>query len=290
MAEEQVPVLKPEELYPDEGFREMVDAGVFYGRKKNRTNPKAKPFILMNRNGIEIVNLEKTTDQLEKALAFLTTVARNGGNILFVATQPAAEEVGAIAKELGYPVVTRRWLGGTLTNYHIISKRIEYFKKLRTDWEAKAFEKYTKKERVMIEKELGRLTELMGGLEFLTARPEAMVVIDSNLHLTAVREARVLKVPVVAFANTDSDPSLTEYPIIGNNKARTAIRWFLARVREAVEAGKKLGPVVAPKVEAASPVAVAAPAAPETPVRAPAAKSEEAKPAARKHVEKAKTA
>lgn len=245
MAEEQVPVLKPEELYPDEGFREMVEAGVFYGRKKNRTNPKTKPFILLNRNGIEIVNLGKTADQLERALAFLTTVARTSGNILFVATQPAAAEVGILAKELGYPVVTRRWLGGTLTNFRIISKRIEYYKKLKADWEVKAFDKYTKKERVMIEKELARLNELMGGLETLTAKPEAMVVIDPNLHLTAVREARVLKVPVVAFANTDSDPTLTEYPIIGNNKARTSIHWFMMKVREAIESGKKQGVVAA---------------------------------------------
>ncbi|HTY39643.1 MAG TPA: 30S ribosomal protein S2 [Candidatus Paceibacterota bacterium] len=249
MAEEQVPVLKPEELYPDEGFREMVEAGVFYGRKKNRTNPKMRSNILLNRNGIEIIHLGKTADQLEKAVAFLTETAKIGGNILFVATQPAAEEVATLAKELGYPVVTRRWLGGTLTNFGIISKRIEYYKKLRTDWENKAFDKYTKKERVMIEKELGRLNELMSGLEALTAKPAAVVVIDPNMHLTAVREARLLKIPVVAFANTDSDPAILDYPVVGNNKARTSIHWFLEKVRAAVVEGVKMRVVIAPKEE-----------------------------------------
>ena len=238
MAEEQVVQLKPEELYPDPVFKEMVEAGVFFGRKKSRTNPKIKSFILTNRSGIEIVNLGKTMEVLEKTTVFLRDKVRNGALVLFVATQPPAEGAVELAKEFGYPVVTRRWLGGTLTNFSIISKRIEYFKKLKSDWAANAFEKYTKKERVMIEKELGRLNELMAGLEPLTQIPDVMVVIDPNLHITAVREARHLKVPVIAFANTDSDPDMLNFPVVGNNKGRVSINWFLSKLKTAIQEGK----------------------------------------------------
>ena len=238
MVEEPAVQLKPEELYPDPVFKEMVEAGVFFGRKKSRTNPKIKSFILTNRSGIEIVNLGKTMEVLEKTTVFLRDKVRNGALVLFVATQPPAEGAVELAKEFGYPVVTRRWLGGTLTNFGIISKRIEYFKKLKSDWAANAFEKYTKKERVMIEKELGRLNELMAGLEPLTQIPDVMVVIDPNLHITAVREARHLKVPVIAFANTDSDPDMLNFPVVGNNKGRVSINWFLSKLRVAIEEGK----------------------------------------------------
>ncbi len=241
MAEEPAVAIKPEDLYPDEGFKEMVEAGVFYGRKKSRTNPKMRPYILTNRNGIEIVNLAKTVEVLDEACAFLRDQARNGKLIFFVATQPAAESVAKLANDYSYPLVTRRWLGGTLTNFKIISKRIEYFKTLRANLGTSAFEKYTKKERLMFEKELARLTELMGGLEHLIDRPAVLVVVDPNLHTTAMNEARLLKIPVIAFMNTDSDPDLAQFPVVGNNKARMSITWFIEKLRAAIAEGKAMG-------------------------------------------------
>lgn len=242
------PLLTPEELYPTEEFREMVDAGVFFGRKKSKTHPKMKPAILTNRNGIEIINLAKTTEGIERAEAFVQEKAKSGALILVVATQPSAASMQAFASKFGFPIVTRRWIGGTLTNFRIIKGRIDYFKKLRSDWERKAFERYTKKERVMIERELGRLTELMGGIEALDEKPGLMIVIDPQVHVTAIREAKHVGVPVVAFANTDSDPAFAEYPVVGNSRSRLSVEWFAGRMEKAIEAGRALRQIVAESV------------------------------------------
>jgi len=220
--------------------REMIEAGVFYGRTKRKTNPKMKQYITANRNGIEIIDLRVTEEGLNKALAFLKEKAKSGAPMLFVATQaPAYEDIMSLAKEFSIPAVTTRWLGGTLTNFKVISKRIEYFKKLKADLAAGAFHKYTKKEQLDIEKESSRLEELLGTLENMTLRPEVLIVIDTNLHHTGVREARKLGIPVAAFINTDADPDLVQYPVIGNNKSRSAIKWFLEKAAEALREGRK---------------------------------------------------
>ncbi len=261
MEEQQATAPKIEDLYPDPAFKEMVDAGMFFGRKKSRTNPRMKPYILTNRNGIEIVNLGKTVEVLERGADFLRDKIAENALVLFVATQPPARGAVELAKEFGCPVVSSRWLGGMLTNFRIIGKRIEYFKKLKSEWGTSVFDKYTKKERLMIEKELDRLTRLLAGLENLTDLPKAMVIVDPNLHLTAVREARILNIPIVAFANTDSDPALLDYPVVGNNKASVSINWFVAKLRTAMEEGKKLGVQKAAEAEAARKAQEAAAAA-----------------------------
>jgi small subunit ribosomal protein S2 len=229
---------KQEELYADPAFKEMVDAGLFYGRKKSRTNPRMKPYILTNRNEIEIINLAKTEEGVEKAVAFLTGKTKSGGMVLFVATQPPAEEVKKFAEDLGFPYVVTRWLGGALTNFRIIGSRIDHYKKLKADWAKNAFDKYTKKEKLEIEREIIRLTETLGGLEVMTRLPDVMVVLDSNLHATAVREARRMKIPVVGFVNTDSDPDVIDYVIAGNTKARLSINWLLDKFREPLNAAR----------------------------------------------------
>ncbi len=218
----------------------MIDAGVFYGRKKSKTHPKMKQFILGNRNGIEIVNLLKTKELLEKALQFLKDKAASGAAMLFVATQPPAGEAVKAAAELGIPVVNARWLGGTLTNFKIIQSRIEYFRKLKSDWGKGAFEKYTKKERLGIERELKRLEELFSGVENMTALPEVVIMIDANLHHTALREAKHMNIPVVALVNTDSDPTAVDWPVVGNARAKTSIDWFVGKVKECLTSSKNL--------------------------------------------------
>lgn len=226
------------EIFPAEAFREMVEAGVFYGRKKTKTHPKMRPFVLMTRNNIEIIDLTKTLEFLGKAFQFLREKVKEGGLILFVATQPqAADDVRKVAEEFKFPYVTGRWLGGTLTNFKVISGRIDYMKKMRSGWESGEFDKYTKKERVNIEKEMRRLEELLSGLENLVRLPDVIIIIDPNVHSTAVREARRLKIPTVALVNTDTDVELIDYPVPGNNKARKSIQWFLGEIRKALEAG-----------------------------------------------------
>ncbi len=250
--------------YPEEASREMIEAGVFYGRKKSKTNPKMKPYVLTNRGGIEIINLAKTSEGLEKALAFLREKVQKGALVLLVGMQPAAEEeIMRLARKFEMPYVTNRWAGGTITNFKIVSKRIEYFKKLRSDFASDALLKYTKKERLMLEKEMNRLKELFGGLEHLTKEPDVLIAIDPNLHSTAVREANRLKIPVIALANVDSDPDLIDYLVSGNDNARKSIQWFLGKVEGAIDEGMKLKVVAAARhaeeaAEAAKEVLVAA--------------------------------
>ncbi|OGZ00899.1 MAG: 30S ribosomal protein S2 [Candidatus Liptonbacteria bacterium RIFCSPLOWO2_01_FULL_45_15] len=227
------------DLYPNGAFKELTDAGVFLGRKKTKTHPRMRPYILTTRNEIEIINLQKTTDDAEKAVAFIKEKVRNNGVVVVVGTQPqAADAVAAFAKEIDIPYVNVRWLGGLITNFKVLSKRIEYYKKLKSELKSGALEKYTKKERLGFEKELLRLDELLGGLENYNAVPEVLLVIDPNPHMTAVREAKRLGIPVVAYVNTDIDPEVVDYPVVGNTKARKSISWFLGKMTEAVNEGK----------------------------------------------------
>jgi small subunit ribosomal protein S2 len=241
--------------YPAEGSREMMDAGVFYGRKKSKTNPKMRPFVLANRGGIEIINLQKTEEMMESAVAFIKERVRNNGLILLVGTQPAAQaSITAVAAKFNLPYVTTRWVGGAITNFKIISKRVEHLKQLRADLASGALvSKYTKKERLEMEREMNRLEELMGGLELMTKEPDVMVVIDPILHHTAVSEANTKKIPVIAFANVDADPDKISYLVPGNDKAKKSIEWFFDGVGAAYEAGVKLRVIVPPATEAKTP-------------------------------------
>lgn len=223
----------------DPSLKEMIDAGVFFGRMRTRTNPKMREYILTTRNNVEIINIEKTKELMEKAQEFVKGKAKDGAMFLFAGTQPAASDaILALAQEFKMPAVITRWLGGTLTNFKVISKRLEYYKKLKSDWENQAFRnKYTKKERLGIEKELEKLTVEMESLAPMTERPKVLIVIDPNLHLAAVKEAIKLNIPVVSFINTDVNPDLITYPIPGNNKAKMSVDWFLGKIKEAMSQG-----------------------------------------------------
>lgn len=235
MSEDQATIAnQQEEIYNDPVFKEMVDAGLFFGRKRSRTNPRMRPYILANRNEMEIINLAKTHEGMEKAAEFLASTVRSGGSVLMVGTQPPAAAIQDLAKEFNFPNVVSRWLGGTLTNFQVINRRVEYFKKLKADWAKNAFEKYTKKEKLDIEREIADLEITLGGLEVMTTLPNIMVVVDANLHLTAVREARITRIPVIGFINTDSDPDLIDYPVVGNTKSRSSVNWFLQRIKDVI--------------------------------------------------------
>jgi len=232
----------PALAYPAEASREMLDAGVFYGRKKSKTNPRMRQFILANRGGIEIINLQKTSEMLEEACAFLKEKVRQNGLVLFVGTTPASEpSILAMAKRFDLPFVTLRWVGGTITNFRIISRRVEYLKKLRSDLASGALvDKYTKKERLEMEREVKRLHELMGGLENLSREPDVVIMVDPVLHRTALREAQIKNIPVVALANVDADPDDVTYLVPGNDKAKTSVEWFFGKIEKAIEDGIKM--------------------------------------------------
>ena len=216
----------------------MIEAGVFYGRRKSKTNPKMRQFILTNRGGIEVINLEKTGEKLDAAMAFVKEKIRNGGLPLLVGTAPATESlVKKLADEFSFPYVILRWIGGTITNFKIISRRVEYLKKLRADLASGALEKYTKKERLEMEREVKRLEEMMGGLENMPREPELVIIVDPTTHTTAVREARMKRIPVVALANVDADPDVIDYIVPGNDKTRMSVAWFLGNVEKAIQEG-----------------------------------------------------
>ncbi len=247
-AQNQLPV------YPSEASREMIEAGVFYGRKKSKTNPRMRQFIIANRGGIEIVNLQKTEEAIEKACAFIREKVRNNELVLFVGTEPAAEAgIMALAKKFDAPFVTVRWVGGAITNFSVIAKRIEHLKKLRNDLAAGKLEQYTKKERLEMEREVGRLEELMGGLENLSRIPDALVIINPVLHDTAVREAKRKKIPIVAFANVDADPDVIDYLVPGNDKSKKSIEWFFSKIEAAMHEGVKERVATAQAAAATSP-------------------------------------
>lgn len=249
MAEE--PIVAPVETIDDPETNAMVEAGVFVGRTKTKTYPRMRPFILTTRNNVEIIHMGKILEKLDEVMDFVKAKAAARTSMLFVGTQPAAlEAITDIQKAFGYPAVSVRWLGGTLTNYKVISKRLEYYKKLKVDNAAGAFEKYTKKEQLGIRKELEKMDELMSGMENMTTRPDVLVVIDPNSHKAAIREARKLNIPIVAYANTDTNPDDVDYFVPGNTKSRLSINWFLAKIKEAIEAGQKEAAALAVKKDA----------------------------------------
>lgn len=239
MADE--PIAAPVETIDDPEMNAMIEAGVFVGRAKRKTHPRMRPFILTTRNDVEVVNLAKTLEKLAEVSEFIKAKVTARVPSLFVGTQPASEEgLLKLSAEFTLPAVTVRWLGGTLTNYKVISKRLDYYKKLKIDWKSGVFQqKYTKKEQLGIQRELDKLTELMSGLENMTVRPEILIVIDPVSHKAAVREARKLGIPVIAYANTDTNPDEVDYLIPGNTKARLSINWFLEKISGAVREGQK---------------------------------------------------
>jgi small subunit ribosomal protein S2 len=245
--------------YPAEASREMMEAGVFYGRKKSKTNPKMKHFVLGNRGGIEIINLQKTEEAAAEAATFLKGKVSKGGLVLLVGTVPGAEEgIMNISKKFDLPYVTVRWVGGAVTNFGNINKRVQHMLKLRTDIATGALGKYTKKERLEMERELARLEELMGGLEKMTREPDVMIIIDPVLHRTALQEAIVKKIPVVALANIDANPDEIQYLVPGNDKAKRSIDWFLGKMDVAIEDGiKEKARIAAEKAAPAEKVVIA---------------------------------
>lgn len=214
-------------------IREMIKAGVIYGHKKTKTNPKFKKYIFTTRNGIEIIDLIKTLPMIDVAAEFLKNQIKSGKMVLLVGLQPAAQPALEImAEKFNLPYVKNRWIGGLLTNFKVISSRIEYFKKIQTGIEKGEFDKYTKKERVMINKNIARMRVMFGGLENLTRPVETLFIVDMFLkgHMTAVREAKRMNVPIAAIIDSDDNPEFVNYPIPANDHAKMSIDWIINRI------------------------------------------------------------
>lgn len=198
-----------------------------------------KTFVFTNRGGVDIIDLNKTFEKLESAINFLKEKTKNGAGMMFIGIHPAAAGIAEVAKELNYPFVVNRWLGGTLTNFKVLSGRLNYFKKLKEDWEKNAFENYPKKERVEIQKNIERLSRNFYGLENFDRLPDVLVVINPIIHAAAVAEAKRLNIPVIVFSNLDVNPAGIDYLIPGNDLSSTSVNWFLKQIKSAVLESKK---------------------------------------------------
>ncbi len=229
IAEETV-VLSPEET---EELKEMIAAGILFGRKKSRTHPKMAKYIFTYSKGVAVFDSTQTLALLNKAIGFLKEVFDKKLPILIVGTQVTVKDlVAAFAKKFGFAYVTERWLGGTLTNFQTISKRVDYFKKLKADKATGKLDKYTKKERLLMDRELTDMAVSFGGVENLNQLPAVVFVIDAEAHETAVREAKRLKIPIVAVINNDTNPDGLTYPIPANDNNRSSLIWILSRIEK----------------------------------------------------------
>ena len=221
--------------------QEMIQAGVHFGHKTSRIHPKMQPYLIGVRGGVHIIDTEKTKEKLAEVLEFVEGLIAENKTLVLVGTKvQMGNLVEKIAKECGLPYVKERWLGGTFTNFETISKRIAYYKDLEAKKAAGELEKYTKKERANFDKEIKQLEIKFGGIKDLAKLPEAVFVCDMIKDELAVSEAKAKGVKVIAICDTNTDPTLVDYPIPANDDAVTSIKYILEKVREAILKAKKL--------------------------------------------------
>ncbi len=221
-------------------IKSLMELGAFYGLSKSRTNPKMKPNIITSKSGVEVIDLEKTISALDKATEALKNKIKNGGAVLFVGTTPSAKvAVKTIAEELRMPYVTERWLGGTLTNFRVISQRISQLKKIKEDKETGNLEKYTKKERTQILKELEKMDKFFHGLFYMERMPSVMVVFDLRNNTLAASEAKKVGIMSIATVNTNANPDLVDYSVPINDKALSVVDYLANEFSRAIKEGQK---------------------------------------------------
>jgi small subunit ribosomal protein S2 len=221
-------------------MRELLEAGVHFGHQVKKWNPKMSTYIFTARNGVHILDLAKTVDGLSDATEYVKNFAANNGQIMFLATKKQAQEiVKEEAKRAGVLYMTERWVGGFLTNFEIVSKSIKKLSELKEKKEKGEFENYTKKEQLLIDREIAKLERWYGGVEGSTQIPDAIYIVDCKHEDSAVREANKKGVPIVAICDTNSDPTVIDYPIPGNDDAIKAIKIITATIADAYLEGKK---------------------------------------------------
>jgi small subunit ribosomal protein S2 len=220
-------------------MKELLEAGVHFGHQTKRWNPKMAKYIFGERNGIYIIDLQKTLKKFREAYLFTRNLAANGGTILFVGTKKQAQEtISEEATRSGMFYVNQRWLGGTLTNFATIRKSINHLKRLDEMRETGEFDRVTKKEALGLERERAKLEKALVGIREMDRLPSAVYIIDPRKERIAVAEAQKLAIPIVAIVDTNCDPSGIDYPIPGNDDAIRAIRLMTSRIADAVIEGR----------------------------------------------------
>lgn len=216
-------------------MKQLLEAGVHFGHQTRRWNPKMAPYIFMERNGIYIIDLQKTVRKLEDAYSFIKTIAASGESILFVGTKKQAQEaVAEEAARCNMFYVNQRWLGGTLTNFQTIEKRVKRLHELDRMSTDGTFEVLPKKEVITLRKEMDRLEKFLGGIKNMKELPGALFIIDPRKEKNAVAEARRLNIPIVAIVDTNCDPDEIDYVIPGNDDAIRAVKLLTATMADAV--------------------------------------------------------
>lgn len=219
-------------------MKALLETGVHFGHRTRRWNPKMKPYIFTERNGIHILDLQQTIVLLEEAYNLIRDTVANGGQVLFVGTKRQAQDtIGNEAMRANQPYVNTRWLGGTLTNWRTIRERIKFLERSEVRQKAGEFDALKKKERLQIETEMEKLNERLGGLRALRDLPKLMFVIDVNNEETAVREANILGIPVIGVVDTNCDPDNIDYIIPSNDDAIRAIKLICSKMADAAIEG-----------------------------------------------------
>jgi len=219
-------------------MKSLLEAGVHFGHQTRRWNPKMRRFIFTQRNGIHIIDLQQTVQNLEEALGFVRETVAQGGTLLFVGTKRQAQEiVEQEARRCGMPYVNTRWLGGTLTNFQTIQSRIDYLVRLEDARARGEFARLPKKEVAQLERRIEKLNRHLAGIKEMTQLPAALYVIDPGREYIAVAEARRVGIPIVAMVDTNCDPDLIDYPIPSNDDAVRAIKLITGQIADAVLEG-----------------------------------------------------
>ena len=221
-------------------MKALLEAGVHFGHQTRRWNPKMAPYIYTERNGIYIIDLQKTVKKLEEAYNFVRQLSENGQSLLFVGTKKQAQEaIKDEALRCNMYYVNARWLGGMMTNFRTIRKRIDRMEQLKTMQEDGTFDLLPKKEVVKLELEMAKLDKYLGGVKNMKALPKAMFIVDPHKERIAVSEARKLNIPIVAIVDTNCDPDEIDYVIPGNDDAIRAVKLISGAMASAVLEGKQ---------------------------------------------------
>jgi len=238
-------------------IKQLLEAGAHFGHQTSRWHPKMKSYIFTRRNDIHIIDLQQTAALLEKACAFIKSTVAEGGTVLFVGTKKQAQEaIETEAKRCGMYFINKRWLGGTLTNFSTIQRRIDYLVRLENQKARGDFNRLPKKEAQQLEEEIERLNKNVGGFKEMTSLPSILFIVDPTKENIALEEARRLEIPIVAIVDTNCNPEDIDYPIPANDDAIRAIKLVCNKVADAIIEGRT----------GAIPVTPPAPATPAAPV------------------------
>ena len=222
-------------------LKALLETGVHFGHRTPKWNPKMKPYIFTQRNGIHIIDLEQTLNYLNTYYDMVRDIIGRAGTVLFVGTKrQAMETIGREAERCNMPYVNQRWLGGTLTNWRTIRERIDTLRKLEARRDKGEFELLTKKEALIMERKIENLKMRLGGIREMKKLPEMVIIVDTKRESTAVNEANTLKIPVLALVDTNADPEVIDYIIPGNDDAMRAIKLIISALADAVIEGKNM--------------------------------------------------